>query len=317
MNARINQLFRKYLDNSCNMQELEELFAFIADPANETSMEKLMQENLHPEPKTQIGRRKKFRIAAGMGIAAALALTLFFLWPDEQPEHKATPFLANAKNPVFKTKNITARSEFKYLLLPDSTQVWLNAESSLESGSNFGEKKREVYLKGEAYFDVKHADKIPFIIYTGKVSTEVLGTAFNIKAYPDLEKIVISVNRGKVKVKYADNRSATLTPGQQISVNNQTGKAVEKPRSEISNIPWHEGTLSYDDDMFIDVLSDLERIYNIQIETTGGDINALRISTKFRRAQGVEPALEILCNLTDTKFIQENGIYHITKSLKP
>ncbi len=60
--------------------------------------------------------------------------------------------------------------------------MWLNAESTLEFPENFNKTKREVYLKGEAYFDVKHADKIPFIIYTGEVTTEVLGTAFNIQS---------------------------------------------------------------------------------------------------------------------------------------
>src|SRR5439155_2315167 len=104
--------------------------------------------------------------------------------------------------------------EQKYLLLPDSTQVWLNAASSLEFPEAFQSGKREVYLVGEAFFDVKHAENRPFIIHTGNVTTRVVGTAFNIKGYPDQPDVIVSVKRGKVQVSKNEKLVATLTVGQ-------------------------------------------------------------------------------------------------------
>ena len=155
------------------------------------------------------------------------------------------------RNPVITsvqslTKKFTERKEQRYLLLPDSTQVWLNAASSLEFPDKFKGNKREVFLTGEAFFDVKHADNSPFLIHTKNVTTTVVGTAFNIRAYPDQKMITVSVSRGKVKVSRNDQLIATLTKGQQVKVNNTKDKdpvieeevAVEKINS------WQQGDLS-------------------------------------------------------------------------
>ncbi|MGN6439320.1 MAG: FecR family protein [Agriterribacter sp.] len=205
----------------------------------------------------------------------------------------------------------TERSEYQYLLLPDSTEVWLNAASTLEFPERFNRNKREVVLKGEAFFDVKHADKVPFIIYTGDVSTEVLGTAFNIKAYPDMEKITVSVKRGKVKVNYEQKQVALLTVGQQVSINQKGRSVSEKPVKENEAAAWQEGKLIYDDYMIGDIILDLERVYNKKVEVEVGGVETLRISTSFKRDQGIEKALEVLCRLTDTELERENGVYHI------
>ena len=135
---------------------------------------------------------------------------------------------------------------------------WLNAASTLEFPESFDKNERVVFLEGEAYFDVKHADKVPFIIYTGQVSTEVLGTAFNIKAYPDLEKVTVSVNRGKVKVNYENKQVAMLTHGQQVIINRKVNRIKEKEVKEEESASWQQGKLMYDDYSVADILSDLE-----------------------------------------------------------
>jgi len=210
-----------------------------------------------------------------------------------------------------KVKKATQRSEYKYLLLPDSTQVWLNAASTLEFPQSFDKQKREVYLNGEAYFDVKHADKMPFIIYTGNVSTEVLGTAFNIKAYRDMEKITVSVKRGKVKVNYRNQQVAMLTQGEQVSIGNKEKKVRAKNIKDEEPSAWQQGKLVYEDYSVADILADLERVYDVKIRTETAEVKNLRVSTSFKREYGIESALEILCKLTDTKLKLKNGMYII------
>lgn len=334
MEERIKYLFRKYLNNTCTKEEFDELFAYMQIKENDGFIREVLQEennnnktsqassayvdefgNLsgllndrtkvsRPPPKK---RQRKRPLVLAYSVAIIIAASIFGI----TYQHKVTS--VNNDVPLVAThiKKTTERSEYKYLLLPDSTQVWLNAASTLDFPENFGPGKREVTLQGEAYFDVKHADKIPFIIYTGKVSTVVMGTAFNIKAYPDLERITVSVQRGKVQVRYSNKQVAMLTKGEEVSIGNATSIIKEKKFKEDEPIAWHEGNLVYDDYTIGDILADLERVYDVTIRIETPQLKNLRVSTSFKRTQGVEKALQILCRLTDTELKQENGAYAI------
>ncbi|MBO9636511.1 MAG: FecR domain-containing protein, partial [Chitinophagaceae bacterium] len=254
-----------------------------------------------PEEKEGKKRTKGRFILVATAVAAVMAGIFFF--------QRNSPVLdkSHAKLQVSSTE----RSEFKYLLLPDSTQVWLNAASTLEFPPEFGNNKREVFLSGEAYFDVRHAEKVPFIIHTGKISTTVLGTAFNIKAYEDLSNVTVSVSRGKVRVNYLEKEVATLAPGQQVKVNNN-GSGVPDRRSGIGQVAaWQQGNLMYDDETILDIAADLERMYNVSIKVSDIAVRNMRISTSFSRQTGVEQALQIICSLTDRKMVQRKGEYFI------
>lgn len=331
MEERIKYLFRKFLDNTCTKEEFEEVFSYIRmaekDPAIQSFFDKVYEGEFNQqssafvdgqghlnglkEEATEVASfgRHVQRIMRKWSVAVTLIIILggvAWVWNDDEREANNAAIAGN----VQVTKS-THPSEYQYLLLPDSTQVWLNAASTLEFPERFNKNKREVVLKGEAFFDVKHADKIPFVIYTGDVSTEVLGTAFNIKAYPDMEKIIVSVKRGKVKVNYEQKQVALLTVGQQVSINQKGRSVSEKSVKTNEASAWQEGKLIYDDYMIGDIILDLERVYNKQVKVDVGGVETLRISTSFKRDQGIEKALEVLCRLTDTELERENGVYHI------
>ncbi|HTH82540.1 MAG TPA: FecR domain-containing protein [Mucilaginibacter sp.] len=107
--------------------------------------------------------------------------------------------------------NFVTRKGFKSrLLLPDGTHVWLNSDSRLSYANNLKGEKREVTLIGEAYFDVVHNAAHPFIIHTGKADIKVLGTAFNVRNYPQDKNLETTLMRGKIEVSLTDR------PGEQI-----------------------------------------------------------------------------------------------------
>ncbi|QEC41168.1 FecR family protein [Pseudobacter ginsenosidimutans] len=329
MEARIKYLFRQYLENKCTRREFDEFFALLRDASHDESLRQLISNayselgqgsvtyvdesgNLVlPEPEwfsrpvqeedEATGKKWGRTIRIAVGLAATVAgIFLLLREPDAVSNHTAS----------FQVSS-TERSEFKYLLLPDSTQVWLNAASTLEYPPEFGGKKREVFLSGEAYFDVKHAAEKPFIIHTGKISTTVLGTAFNIKAYNDLSNVTVAVSRGKVKVEYLDKEVATLTPGQQVKVNNN-GTGIADRKSGINQVAaWQQGSLVYDDETIMDIVADLERMYNVRVNVRDITVSNMRISTSFNRQTGVEQALQIICSLTERKVEQRNGQYFI------
>jgi transmembrane sensor len=332
MEDRLNYLFKRYLDNTCSRKELEEFFSYVHKAEHDDVLRQLIKKVYNdlktgganityvdengrlvltepewttiPEPEAISKRQKPY---VKYLIAAMLIIAVGAVWMIRGISHSKnkTAQLSSL------TKKTTNRSESKFLLLEDSTQVWLNAASSLEIPDQFDNKKREVFLSGEAYFDVKHTDKIPFIIHTGNVSTIVLGTAFNIKAYPGQENITISVSRGKVKITRPDGWETTLTKGQQVKLNEGGQEAWEKrvPAELIAG--WQQGNLAYDDETLTDIISDMERVYNVNIRITNQSVSNLRISTSFKREIGIEQALQVLCKLTDTELTRKDNVFFI------
>lgn len=328
MEERLRYLFHHYLNNTCSYKELEEFLDHVRKAEHDSGLRMLIR-NLYQDlkaediPTTHVDEKGRLILSepgwitpvvvskprrtrpAIAGFLVFLLVAMVTAWllikPPAKPERVAT--VASL------TKKSTVRSESKFLLLEDSTQVWLNAASSLEFPDHFDPKKRVVYLMGEAYFDVKHAEKIPFIIHTGAVSTTVLGTAFNIKAYPGEENITVSVSRGKVKVTRKDGWEATLETGQELKLRELENQAREKhiPAAEVA--AWQQGSLIYDDVTFKDIIADLQRVYNVSIRIADPSVQEQRISTSFKKEIGVEQALQVLCHLTEKELKTLDGNY--------
>jgi ferric-dicitrate binding protein FerR (iron transport regulator) len=323
MELRLQHLFRRYLDNTCTQEELEEFFGYVHKSEHDESLRQLIKkvydematdhstvphvdehgrlvlsETADQPVRLGLKNHRTVKASAKYLVAALLIIitaTFFVVHVMHRQENKATA-LASL------TKKATNRSESKFILLEDSTQVWLNAASSLEFPDQFDETKREVFLSGEAYFDVMHADKVPFIIHTGNISTTVLGTAFNIKAYPGEKNITIAVSRGKVKVTRQDGWEVTLTKGQQVKLHENGQEAINKNIPGETIAGWQQGLISYDDEPLRDIIADMERVYNVSISISDPSIADLGISTSFKKEIGIEQALQVLCKLTDAEL---------------
>jgi len=330
MEERIRYLFRQYLENKCTRQELDEFLSYVRASGNDETIRSLIKEVYENKedaatiqtfvdergaliltdktaaPDLKIPKKRpRRRLMAAAVIVLIAAGPLLWLTRSPGRPHPAAPAVATL------AKKSTEPSEYKYLLLPDSTQVWLNASSTLEFPQHFDGNKREVTLSGEAYFDVRHSDKAPFIIHTGDIATTVLGTSFNIKAYPDRRHVIVSVSTGKVKVSYNNIALATLVKGQQVKVNSRLNTVEEKKIAPADVAAWQQGKMSYDDEELEDIVADLERLYNVKIRIDNEAVRTLKVSTSFRREIGIEQALQVLCRLTDTMLRQSDGSYII------
>ena len=332
MEERIRYLLRQYENNKCSHEELEELFYYIRNARNSEAPLKRMVRNVyddirknHPsftyvdengrliltEPdqaNVSTGKqsmlKKRIKAPVLVVLLAIILMVSAALWLVRKDMFGRSSI--HRKGAIALTKKFSERSEQKYLLLPDSTEVWLNAASSLEFPDEFNRGKREVLLSGEAFFKVKHTANKPFIIHTGKVSAIVLGTSFNIKAYPGQKEVIISVSQGKVNVKRNQSIVATLTQGQQVKIDNAEEKIAEKSIAISKVAAWQQGDMIYDNEVFTDIVADLERIYNVKSDITNKDVLHLRISASFRKDIGILQALLILCKLTNTKLHYED-----------
>ncbi len=333
MKERLEYLFLQYLKNTSSEEELEEFLSHVKSAKYDQPLRNLIREvydgiyeadpslisyidekgslvlksaGQQPYASKPARARRKLILAGSFTLAAIFAVVIWRI--DRVSVNKASVSVTSVQS---LTKKFTELSEQKYLVLSDSTQVRLNGNSSLEYPDEFDGNKREVYLSGEAWFDVKHASEIPFIIHTGNITTTVLGTSFNIKAYPYLKTVMVSVSRGKVRVSREDNVVAILEKGQQVKVSN-VDSLVRQKNIDAGNIAfWQQGYVYYDDETIGEIVQDLEHINNVTISVRDHSLLNTRITTSFNRSIGVDQELKLICKLIDKQLNKINGEYVI------
>lgn len=154
--------------------------------------------------------------------------------------------------------------------LPDGTQVWLNAASSIKFPTSFANaSNRKVELKGEAYFEVFKNKKLPFIVVTDKQEVEVFGTHFNINSYDDETSVKTTLLEGSVKVSLLSGgnkgTSRFLKPGEQASVEYQT-RSLKIGKANIDQVmAWQKGYFHFEGDDLQSVLRQLSRWYDVDV----------------------------------------------------
>lgn len=203
--------------------------------------------------------------------AAAIALLIFAIgwWNQglfQDTLLPSSPDTEKASLPEEFIVKKTAKGEKLTLTLDDSTVIQLNAESQLRYKKS---AVREVFLEGEAFFDVARDSLHPFQIHTATITTTVLGTSFNIKAFANEDDIAVSVVSGKVKVEQKDTaqiRSLHLVPGEQALYTHQDTAFTKKKFEYQEAISWKDGRLYFKNASFAEVVTTLERWYGVEID---------------------------------------------------
>jgi len=172
----------------------------------------------------------------------------------------------------------TTRGHQYQLILPDGSQVWLNAGSSIRFPIAFSGNERRVAVTGELYFDVKHNSSMPFTVVANGVEVHDLGTQFNINAYDNEEGVVTTLIEGKVSV-----NKKTLTPGQQVQVNEKSGEVKMVKDADVeAAIAWKNGQFMFQGNTIQSVMRQLERWYDVQVEYSGNVSNEEFVGTISR-----------------------------------
>ena len=216
----------------------------------------------------------------------------------------------NNNNGIYYNVVSTAPSGQYEVILPDGSRVWLNAASAIRFPASFTGKERSIELSGEAWFDVQHADKVPFVIHTGDLTTSVMGTAFDIKAYPGEQSMSVAVQRGRVKVQSGNNLMATLEKGRQVKVLANTS-CIQSNIDPAIIAGWRKGNLYYKDERLADIVADLQRVFNASIQINKASLKEEITTVSFNKNTGLAKALAIICRITDARLAVNNGIYII------
>ena len=212
--------------------------------------------------------------------------------------------------PSFQTLYVPAGQRAE-LILPDSTKVWLNANSKLVYPSSFQEGIRQVELDGEAYFDVRHNRDNPFIVRTKSMNVTVLGTEFNVSAYSGIEEFNIALLRGSVELNSPDrSRKYRMMAGEQVLY--RDGKYVSAQIGSMDYFKWKEGLLSFSNQPIHVIIEKLRLYYDIKIEVADLPFLKERYSGKFRVKDGIEQVLKVLQLEHKFTYVKDNELNLIT-----
>ncbi|MEG1007891.1 MAG: FecR domain-containing protein [Bacteroides sp.] len=159
---------------------------------------------------------------------------------------------------------IVPKGERIQLLFQDGTRVYMNSDSRLKYPRQFGLGTREVYLTGEAYFVVSKLKNRPFIVNLGGSSVHVLGTSFNVQAYPESQHITVCLDDGKVDLTLSSQQKYTLEPGEKLLYNKKDNSCViSKILNNKLHSVWKQNLLVFKDTPLDEVLKVLNRWYNV------------------------------------------------------
>ena len=259
---------------------------------------------------------KRWMVAASMLV---LATTGVLYWHSRQREGEVKAAVAVQAKEI-----VTKYGTRSYQELPDGSKLWLNAGSKVVYADNFLAGKRELTLQGEAFFDVRHDPKHPFIIHTGQVDVRVLGTTLNVRAYPEDSTIETTLINGKVEidVKGRQKQTIVLRPSEKVSV------AVEKVRipagdkirlrpvapdsayGTIVETSWVEDKLVFRNMQMAEVAARMERWYNIRIRFDN-DRYQQQMLTGYFKDQPVENVMKALQVILGFHYKKENDMIHI------
>ena len=245
----------------------------VLDDKKDFDRQQLQYRLFHEEHKVNFRERsirphfRFWKVAAAIVLLAAAGCVL---WMGKKNNWFYQGQTVAESNPL--TEKVTQKGQKRTVRLTDGTVVKLNSESTLRVEEDFDQQTREVYLQGEAFFDVAHDPMHPFIVHTGAVETRVLGTKFNLRAYPNENSVEVALVEGKVKVLDNDAPevpSAMLKPHQMIRIDESTRHYDILEFNELEVSGWKDGVIYFKNAGIAEIIKKLDRWYNVEIQVKG------------------------------------------------
>jgi len=218
---------------------------------------------------------------------------------------KGTPEMNQLVIPYGKTSEI---------ILPDGTNVYLNAGSRLIYPDFFADKNREVFLVGEAFFEVEHSEEQPFVVQTTDIRVRVLGTQFNVSAYPSDNIIETVLTSGRVRLEQNNtgmlSETTELSPGQ-LAAFSKKERTTRLKEVDIEHYTlWKEGLLKFESTDLSRVVKRLERYFNIRFRYDDPFLGGIKISGKLELTDSREAVLENVATVASVKITKTGDNYY-------
>ena len=259
---------------------------------------------LQPSPQYNLFNRKMLRVAVAILLATMLGTAGYFVGFHQHEPAVFSEIITNKKQVV------------NGIILPDGSEVTLNSNSKLTFPRLFSGNTREVSITGEAFFEVKPDASRPLVITAGNAQIKVLGTSFNVCAYPDEATVDVVVESGKVQVTYAPKSKTTannliLSPGEKGTVSNKDFTLEKSVNADRNISAWRTRQFVFEETPLSDVVAALEKVYFANIQIIDPAINGLVLSASFND-QPVDFILDVIRLTFNLELTSMNGQYYLT-----
>jgi len=327
MTERIINIANRFLaEKDCSIQELTELKRWLSDPTSHSEVENWLAENWATSAEidsttlietvfTQIQEyqkehRMKSRFSVSRMLKVYQKIAAFLLIPIiglgilywvSQSDQSAGQY----------TETIAPRGQKSQIVLADGTKVWLNSDTKIRYPGNFSKNQRDVYLDGEAFFEVSKNKRQPFVVHTSGVNVKVLGTKFNVKAYADENQIETSLFEGKVNLLMNNSSDEIIEkevkPGQSFVYSKTDRQLVLNrfPQDEING--WKKNQLIFKDDTFGKLVRKIERWYNVELVYDEKLFNDRRLTVELYEGERLDRLMEIISLALSVNYEYEKG----------
>lgn len=193
-----------------------------------------------------------------------------------------------------------------HLFLFDGTEVWLNSGTKFRYPNKFNQNERNVYVEGEAFFKVKPNKKLPFKVKTGKLEVEVLGTSFNVSAYPTEDKQSIFLVEGSVQINNVEgNKIGQITPGQ-MAVKNEGDPVIHVQNADpYYYTSWKNGKIIFNAEKLSEIAEKMERWYNVEIRFSKESLKDYELTGTILRNKPIDQTIMALEQSAEIRFQYE------------
>jgi transmembrane sensor len=250
-------------------------------------------------PVKRAGAGKKWMVAASLFAVASLSVWGY---------HNRLQIL-DVVSPIAQKQFTTVNGQVASLTLADGTRVWLNGGSKLSYPEAFRGDKREITLTGEAFLDVAHDASKSFIVHTGNIRTQVLGTSFNVKAYPEDAFVKVDVVTGKVGV-VSSAPTVFLTPAEEVTVDKKNHSAITVKGIDVATLSgWKDGDFIVKNMALSEVLNAIKHRYNVSIRADA-NLTKCSISANFTNVS-LQNVMRIIAKLVKGKITPEGESYRL------
>jgi transmembrane sensor len=340
---RLRELFDRYLRRDLTSAEVEELVSLLGQADAEAALSEPMQriwEELKSRPVEHVVdwgrmyrrvsqseegfsvlgqrvggavRRREvwgFRMVAVVFLGLA-GLAAYWSVAYRRPVVAAAPAAVVAKKDgvgMAREMAWQTAANRKVIHLPDGSMVILNKHSMLEYRAG---NAREVVLHGEAYFDIVQRPERPFEVYTGKIVTRVLGTAFNIKAYPTEGSIEVTVDHGKVQVLRGGTNMGLLSDKQQIRYDLSTESCSTQRVSLKPVMAWKPVEISFDDITMEEAARRIGERFKVGFDFVHPALKECRITATFYMEDDLDQIMTVICGVNQSRFAIEGDTVKI------
>ena len=296
----VTDLFEKYLADTCNREELDQLLDLVGKGDSDKTLHHLLRQEWGagiPRP----SRKIFYRWISAAAVILLLVTTTIFLWKGDEKANQ--PLVQEEGNDLLSGVTRLKLSDGSIILLRDGS--WLNMDSL------FAGDTREVSLQGEAYFEIAANPGKPFVIHTGKVKTTVLGTAFSIKAIPTDPEITITVTHGKVMVEDEKTLLATLEADRQLVYNTKSNRVTEKTVDASVASDWRSHHLIFRNSTFESIVQEIATLYEVTILFENEVLSQRQITASLDDRDSIETLLDILCTAQRAYYVKDGDSYLI------